>query len=230
MKEKVSLQPIEKKSLYIQIADSIYSYIMLNHLQPGDKLPSEREMAGILKTSRNSLREALHVLESKNIIEIRTGSGTFIRDPYDSEGILTVQLHGCSKEDILELQSVLDRQVVIDALRNAEIGQKQELVSRASEMVEMANQKIYSHTLDNSFHTKLYEMSKNIAIRQLVDFIRAYRFDIQAIFDKNDSSVWLPTVKDHLELATAILEENESAAIEAINNINNYGVSLILNN
>ena len=42
---RISMKPIEKKSLYLKISDSIYRYIQMNNLQPGDKLPSERDMS-----------------------------------------------------------------------------------------------------------------------------------------------------------------------------------------
>ena len=41
---RISMKPIEKKSLYLKISDAIYRYIQMNNLQPGDKLPSEREL------------------------------------------------------------------------------------------------------------------------------------------------------------------------------------------
>ena len=37
---EVKLEPVEKDSLYLKISDSIYNYIRMNNLQPGDKLPS----------------------------------------------------------------------------------------------------------------------------------------------------------------------------------------------
>lgn len=56
----------------------------MNNLQPGDKLPSERDMAAMLKTSRNSVREALRILEDRGSIYVKTGSGVFINTPVHS--------------------------------------------------------------------------------------------------------------------------------------------------
>ena len=49
-KNRISMKPIEKKSLYLKISDAIYRYIQMNNLQPGDKLPSERDMSAMLQT------------------------------------------------------------------------------------------------------------------------------------------------------------------------------------
>lgn len=46
--------------------------------QPGTKLPPERELAQVLKVSRVSLREAMHELEAKRVIERRPGRGTIV--------------------------------------------------------------------------------------------------------------------------------------------------------
>lgn len=81
---EIKLKPVEKDSLYLKISDSIYNYIRMNNLQPGDKLPSERDMAAMLKTSRNSVREALRILEDRGSIYVKTGSGVFINTPVHS--------------------------------------------------------------------------------------------------------------------------------------------------
>lgn len=58
-------------------------------LKPGDRLPAERRFAAQLNVSRNSLRRLLHTLEGRGMVEIKKGSGTFLKprffnscDPY----------------------------------------------------------------------------------------------------------------------------------------------------
>ena len=59
---------MEKKSLSQQTADRLYTMIVVEHrLSPGEKLPSEVELARELGVSRTTLREALHVLVSQKI-------------------------------------------------------------------------------------------------------------------------------------------------------------------
>ncbi|WP_334294249.1 FadR/GntR family transcriptional regulator [Lachnospira eligens] len=48
------------------------------HLQPGDKLPNEAHLAKELNIGRSSLREAMKLLASRNIVTIRQGSGTYV--------------------------------------------------------------------------------------------------------------------------------------------------------
>ncbi|MGD9827017.1 FadR/GntR family transcriptional regulator [Desulfobacter sp.] len=58
-------------------------------LKPGDRFPAERQLAAELNVSRNSFRRLLHTLEGRGMVEIRKGSGTFLKprffntsDPY----------------------------------------------------------------------------------------------------------------------------------------------------
>jgi GntR family transcriptional repressor for pyruvate dehydrogenase complex len=61
--------------IFQDVVDQIQSAILDGRIQPGEKLPAERELGEMLGTSRGTLREALRVLEQKGLIEIRLGVG-----------------------------------------------------------------------------------------------------------------------------------------------------------
>ena len=70
---------MEKKNLSQQTADRLYNMIVVERrLAPGEKLPNEVDLARELGVSRTTLREALHALASRNILEVRRGRGTFV--------------------------------------------------------------------------------------------------------------------------------------------------------
>lgn len=76
------------KSRYLIIIDKIKEEIENGNLKPGEKLPSETELAKKFKVSRSTLREALRSLEQENIITKKHGIGTFINQkPLYSNGI-----------------------------------------------------------------------------------------------------------------------------------------------
>lgn len=220
---KYSLKPVEKKSLSLKISDSIYSYIQMNGLQPGDKLPSEREMSAMLQASRNSVREALRILEDRDLIEVRTGLGVFIKNPYGENSTFSIRLHNCTIQEIQELQSLLDHQAVKNAIDRASVVEKNKLLFIASEMVKLSLDGIYSHVLDHDFHNMLYECGKNTAILQLVVKIREDRFVRQESSETGNDVIWLKTVPQHLQLAEAIMKCNLEVALSTIDEINEYG-------
>ena len=61
-----------------QVADQLMSLIARD-LRPGDRLPSENQLARQLEVSRPSVREALSALQALGIVESRKGQGTFVR-------------------------------------------------------------------------------------------------------------------------------------------------------
>lgn len=75
------LKPIHTEKIYKLIIDQIRSLIDENQLQPGDKLPSEREIAAALSVSRTSVRHAIATLVAKGLLSVQQGGGTFIAEP-----------------------------------------------------------------------------------------------------------------------------------------------------
>jgi GntR family transcriptional repressor for pyruvate dehydrogenase complex len=73
-----SIPPIKKSVIAEEISTQLLEMIRDKRLQPGQKLPPERELASQLNVSRPSLREALRALSIMNIIEVRQGDGTYV--------------------------------------------------------------------------------------------------------------------------------------------------------
>ena len=73
-------KPVKSVRTFEAISDQIRRQIETGALQPGDKLPSDRELAIQFGVSRNSVREALRILESASILELQQGAsgGAFI--------------------------------------------------------------------------------------------------------------------------------------------------------
>ncbi len=66
------------KARYLQIADLITSYIENQIIKSGAKLPPERELAEMFKVSRTTAINAYRILEQRELIETRVGSGTYV--------------------------------------------------------------------------------------------------------------------------------------------------------
>lgn len=75
------LAHIDRRRLYQQIADDLEKQIIDGVLMPGSRLAGEHEMAEQYGVSRNVVREALKRLKERGLVEIRTGSGTYISQP-----------------------------------------------------------------------------------------------------------------------------------------------------
>lgn len=74
-------QSIEPRRLYRQIADQIRALIKRGEYAAGSRLPPERDLARQLGVSRPSVREALIALEVEGLVDVRIGSGIYVRAP-----------------------------------------------------------------------------------------------------------------------------------------------------
>ena len=75
----IVFEPIRPRKISEEIVEQIKKLIAKGELKPGDKVPSERELAVMLGVSRPSVREAIMVLETMGFVESRQGGGTFVR-------------------------------------------------------------------------------------------------------------------------------------------------------
>ncbi len=65
-------------STYLQIAQQVRQALRLGTLQPGDQLPTVKEVVGALAINPNTVLKAYRVLESEGLIQGRPGQGTFV--------------------------------------------------------------------------------------------------------------------------------------------------------
>ncbi|MFZ7103048.1 MAG: FadR/GntR family transcriptional regulator [Peptococcaceae bacterium] len=76
----LEVKKISKRKIPQEIAEQIISLISNGELSPGDKLPTEKNLEEMFGVSRPSIREALSALEMAEIIEMRHGEGSFVRN------------------------------------------------------------------------------------------------------------------------------------------------------
>lgn len=111
MTQGTVLIPIAKTRAYEQAAEQIAARIQDGAWQPGDRLPSERDLALQLGISRGSTREALRILEAMGWLEIKPGDGTIVRDRRaKQEGLAAHLLAGVSVEvgDLWEVRKLIE--------------------------------------------------------------------------------------------------------------------------
>jgi len=75
----VPIQPVKRTRAYEQIVTQLVDMIRQGSWKPGDRLPSERELAQSFGVGRPTLRQALTVLAEAGVVEIVPGSGVYLR-------------------------------------------------------------------------------------------------------------------------------------------------------
>jgi GntR family transcriptional repressor for pyruvate dehydrogenase complex len=117
-----SLRPGRQK-LNEQIAQIIQEMIDARHLKPGDRLPSERDLAKVLEVNRSTVREAIHLLRERGLIERKNGRGTRVREiPAQTIGLAIERyfvLKNCSYKQLRDIRMALEPMVAAEAAVNA---------------------------------------------------------------------------------------------------------------
>ena len=96
MPELTKFGPYKPPRAFQEIADQIKKAILDRKLKPGERLPSERELAEQFQVGRLTIREALRSLETSGIITIRKGSGggAFVRREFQTAALRKLRTLG----------------------------------------------------------------------------------------------------------------------------------------
>jgi len=111
------------KPIYLQIKDGLKARIAEGKLAPGDRLPSENELARGLNISRMTVRQAIQELVREGIVQVRRGDGTFITHNLSTQMLFKLEgftaemtrLGYSTRSQVLSIAEVRNRQVHGDA-------------------------------------------------------------------------------------------------------------------
>lgn len=216
-KEFIPIKPVSKDLLYTKIADAIIKYIKENDLQAGDKIPSERDLAAQLATSRNSVREAIRVLENEHIIEVKTGKGAFVSTVMPEDSVY-VKLWKVNYSELLEIKYLLEKRVV-EKLCEEILPEKLEFIEEPLiELEEAASKGEFIQKTDYIFHSRLRQATKNATLEQMIDHLIAALDDYSKAV-KGFDDIWVMTIPYHRRLFDAIKAKNFPLAEQACTSI-----------
>lgn len=165
----------QTKTLAEQVADGIMNLIQETPYKAGDKLPTEKELCESTGAGRNTVREALKILASRNVLEIRQGAGTFVSEkqgiPDDPLGFSMVNDHVKLTKDLLQVRIMLEPQIAALAAQCAKEHEIRELEEILEEMEEAMKKREDYSELDTKFHTKIAQCTHNIVMENLLPVI-----------------------------------------------------------
>lgn len=202
-----------EKNLSQKLSDDIIQYILTNQLQSGDKLPNELILSKQLGAGRSSVREAMKLLASRNIVNIRQGSGTYVSERQgiseDPLGLMFIQDKHKLAQDLLDIRFLLEPPIAAMAAKNAgeeDIRTLRLLCSDIEQKIRAGEQYVQE---DIAFHTTIAKSSRNLVIPRLIPVINT---SIELFIDITNSSLKEETITGHQDLVTAISSHDPTAA------------------
>ena len=159
------LQTIEPRRLYRQIADQLRALIERSEFAVGTRLPPERDLALQLGVSRPSVREALIALEVEGLVEVRMGSGVYVRQA-ESRSARKVMAEG--PLEIIRARQLIEAELAAHAARHMKRPQVNGLREAIRLMEEAAAAGQTPTQGDRLFHTRIAEASNNsVLLREI---------------------------------------------------------------
>ncbi|MEU0966277.1 FadR/GntR family transcriptional regulator [Streptomyces sp. NPDC005917] len=156
------------------IVDQIRLLLKEERLQPGDRLPSERDLCVQFGVSRVTVREALRSLEASGLVEIRVGArgGAFVTAPSSrrvGEGLADLlSLSPLTAAEVTEARLVFELGIVPLVVERATDEDLDALRALCDEHAEAIEQGTYDMEMSADFHTRLAASTHNGAIEMLV--------------------------------------------------------------
>lgn len=216
----MSPQPIKSKKVYQIIFNEIKESFLKGDLEPGDKLPPERELAARFKVSRTSIREALRVLEMNDIVDIRRGDGTFIKssDVQILNERLSVPINNAEDNlvyEMLEVRYALETECAFMAAQRATSSDLDKIRKCLDDMNNAKKDEELGLKADLNFHNCIAKASHNSILvglvntlsKQMKNTIRATRKHRFTNPERHKD-----TIDEHKEIFLAIALKNPHRA------------------
>jgi GntR family transcriptional repressor for pyruvate dehydrogenase complex len=160
------------------IVEQIRQLMRQGQLKPGDRLPAERDLCEYFGVSRVTVREALRMLESSGLVEIRVGArgGAFVTTPSSDrvgDGLADLlSLSVISAMDVTEVRLILEIglvPLVCERATDEDLEALDQICARSREALRAGD---YSMDLSAEFHARVAQATRNPAVTMLVESFR----------------------------------------------------------
>ena len=169
---KPDFEVIRRNKVYEEVAKQI-ERLILRKLKPGDKLPSERELAELLQVSRSSIRDAIRGLELVGLVEPRQGAGTIVRER-SADSAANPFANALKRRqnlvtELLDFRKMLEPPLAARAATHAsadEISEMEEILERQEKTQKQGEPAIAE---DAEFHYSIALASGNSVVLKVID-------------------------------------------------------------
>jgi GntR family transcriptional repressor for pyruvate dehydrogenase complex len=214
---RVDREELLSQKIESQIKDAITKKVFV----PGDKLPGELELTKIFGVSRTAVREALRMLAARGLLEIRKGSGAYVRDfsmsnivdPFSQ--FLELKCGKASHLYLIQIRRMIEPEIARIAASHCTEKEIAFLRENLSQMQESYQHPEEMMQIDIKFHRKLTESAGNPLISVVIE-------PIFQLLPKFISSTYSQerapdlAIEFHQKILEAITHQDEEAAYTAM--------------
>jgi GntR family transcriptional repressor for pyruvate dehydrogenase complex len=211
--EATAIAPVVVPPAHEIVVNHLRRIIHLGEIQPGAKLPPERQLAAQLGVSRTTLREALHLLQIEGYVEIKIGQsgGVFVCATRFPTGRLARRWNK-SRHD---LQPTYELRAVVEgfAAKTAAAQMKPAALATLKESIASMEADVTIGAFrkaDLRFHMTIAEATGLQLLRETVEHLRAALFVPFQVFDLSEMRA--STIREHHQIVDAMVAHDPEAA------------------
>lgn len=194
-------------------AQQLVALIKNQRLGAGDKLPTESELTELLAVGRGTVREAVKVLTSRNILEVRQGSGIFVSAkggvPEDPLGLTLLAHQDKIALDLLDIRLMIEPELASMAAVRRTPEQLCQLQAQCQAVEQLILAGAEYGKEDVCFHQILAQCSGNLVVGRLVPIINS---SVYASIDLTENLNARDTVQEHRAIVAAVERHDFSGA------------------
>lgn len=170
------VEALDEPRRSVSVAEQLKSLIVSGQLQPGDRLPTEGELAAHFGLSRITIREALQMLRALGLIDATRGRGTFVSRPDAQAPMLDLAYFAFETEaavdDLFEVRTLLETRAVSRAAQRVPDAERTGLTPLVERMRPLTLNERSDPTelaeLDTEFHLRIAQIGGNLVLEQLM--------------------------------------------------------------
>ncbi|PKL74294.1 MAG: hypothetical protein CVV27_21235 [Candidatus Melainabacteria bacterium HGW-Melainabacteria-1] len=173
----MTVERIKKISVVEQAIGKIYDLIRTQNLKANDRLPPERELSEMLGISRNSLREAIRVLDMLGIIRVDQGSGMVIDATKVSDSVtrhlsFALLLNRDKLRELFEARLVIETECAGLAAERATPADIAALRAAYADLVESRADRAKGIQCEIQLHALTARIAHNVVLEQILSSLR----------------------------------------------------------
>jgi DNA-binding FadR family transcriptional regulator len=207
------LSPVRSRKLCDLVIQQIQEKISLGIFAPGSKIPTEPTLMAQLGVGRSTVREAIRVLVSAGLLEVRQGDGTYVLSGASGQEPLEYRLRRATAEEIREVRRIIEVETARLAAANrteADLETMRDCLARKKAAVAAGDTHGYV-AADIAFHSAVAAAGGNSL---LADLYRSFCMVFQDFLDHLIADVGVNRYQDHIHngLLDAIIRQDGEAA------------------
>ncbi len=202
-----------------RIADDILSMITIEkRFQPGDKLPNENELSVELKISRTTLREAIRILVTNDVLEIRRGKGTYVTDNKQLKENIGLDEFNSVKvdaKDLYEMRLIFEPEAAYYATERATENELKRILQYGRQVEQKIINGEDRTEEEQAFHKSIAKATHNEFMNKLMPIIYQGINKGVTLSRKNEQAV-KDTLNDHRMIMEFLEQRNPEGAKTAM--------------